>query len=195
MPDLLTYHQEVYRKLIHISSSSIAILLWYLGKDVFLPWILSATILFPLLDYLRKDVPLLKNIYFTLFGIVSRPNEHQALSGASWVFMGAGATIFLFNEKVAIIALLVMSLSDSAAAIVGIRYGSTKLFNKSLEGAIAFFITTNVIIYFASSASLLFILFTSICIAIIELFSTPKLNDNILIPVATALILTLGGIY
>ena len=195
MPNILIYHQEVYRKYIHISSSGIAILLWYYGKDLLLPWILAAAILFPILDYSRKYIPLLKKLYFKLFGTVTRPYEFQVLSGASWVFIGAGFTAYLFNEKVAVIALLVMSLSDSSAALIGIKYGTTRLFNKSLEGTLAFLISTYLIIFLLSSVSIMFLLIASITATAIELFSTPKYNDNILIPVATAFILTLGGIY
>ena len=195
MPDILTYPQEVYRKIVHISSSGIAILLWYFGKDAMLPWVLAVAILFPILDWLRKYIPLLKKLYFILFGIITRPYEHQVLSGASWVFMGAGFTAYMFNEKVAVIALLVMSLSDSAAAIIGIKYGTTRLFNKSLEGTLAFLISTYLIIFLLSSASLMLLLIVSITATAIELLSTPKFNDNILIPVATAFILTLGGIH
>ena len=147
MPDILTYRQEFYRKLVHISSSVIAFLLWYFGKDIILPWLLLVSILLPLLDYLRKYFPRLQQIYYNLFGIITRPYEYHELSGASWVFMGAGVTTYLFNEKAAVIALLVMSLSDSAAAMIGIKYGNTRLFNKSLEGSLAFFITTYVIIF------------------------------------------------
>ena len=195
MPNILTYRQEVFRKIIHIASSGIAILLWYYGKDVLLPWIIAVAILFPILDSSRKYIPRLKKLYFKLFGIVTRPYEHQVLSGASWVFMGAGFTTYLFNEKVAVIALLIMSLSDSAAALIGIKYGTTRLFNKSLEGTFAFLIITYLIIFLLSSASLLLLLIVSITVTAIELFSTPKFNDNILIPLATAFILTLGGIH
>ena len=195
MPDILTYRQEVYRKIVHISSSGIAILIWYFGKDAMLPWVIAVAILFPILDWLRKYIPLLKKLYFILFGIITRPYEHQVLSGASWVFMGAGFTAYLFNEKVAVIALLIMSLSDSAAALIGIQYGTTRLFNKSLEGTLAFLIITYLIIFLLSSASLMLLLIVSITATAIELLSTPKFNDNILIPVATAFILTLGGIH
>ena len=195
MPDILTYRQEAYRKIVHISSSSIAILLWYYGKDTMLPWVLAVAILFPILDKLRKYISLLSKIYFILFGIITRPYEYQVLSGASWVFIGAGFTAYLFNEKVAVIALLVMSLSDSSAALIGIKYGTTRLFNKSLEGTLAFLISTYLIIFLLSSASLMLLLIATITATVIELFSTPKFNDNILIPVATAFILTLGGIH
>ena len=194
MPDILTYRQEVYRKFVHISSSGISILLWYFGKNALLPWILAAAILFPILDYSRKYIPLLKKLYFKLFGSVTRPYELQVLSGASWVFMGAGFTIYLFNEKVAVIALLVMSLSDSSAALIGIKYGNTRLFNKSLEGSLVFLISTYLIIFLLSSTSIMLLLIASITATAVELFSNPRYNDNISIPVVTAFILTLGGI-
>ena len=194
MPDHLTYHQEVYRKFIHISSSSIAILLWYFGRDLLLPWILVVAILFPIIDYSRQYNKLLNKLYLNLFGIITRSNEYHGISGASWVFIGAGTTAYLFNEKAAVIALLIMSFSDSAAAIIGIKYGATRLFNKSLEGSMAFFIITYAIIFFLSPASIILTLIGTISATVIELFSSSRLNDNILIPLGVALILTLGGI-
>ena len=195
MSDLLTYRLEVQRKLIHISSSSIAVLLWYYGKDAFMPWILAISIIFPIFDYLRKNIPLLKRVYITLFGAITRPYEYEILSGASWVFIGSCISVYLFNENVAIIAILVMSLSDSAAAIIGIKFGKTRLFNKSLEGTLAFLISAFVIIHILSPAPLFLTLITAISVSIIELTSIPSFNDNLLIPISTGIILTAGSLY
>ena len=193
MPDILKYKQEVYRKFIHISSSSIAILLWILGKDLFLPFIISATLIFLIIDYLRIYIRALEKFYFTFFGNVTRNYEYHRFSGASWVLIGATATILLFDEKVAIIALLVMSLSDSAAAIIGIKYGRTSFFNKSLEGSFAFFITSLIIIISLSPALFIVNIIAALISSISELFSTPTLNDNLFIPVTTGIVLTIGG--
>ena len=195
MPDLLSYKYEVYRKLIHISSSLIAILLWYFGKKDLLIWIIAIAIIFPILDYYRKKITLLKHIYIRLYGNVTRPHEHYSLSGASWVFIGAGITTLLFNEKIAVIAILVMSLSDSAAALIGIKYGKTKFFNKSLEGTLSFFIITYLIIHFFSTASIALTILTVFSSTAIELIAKPKLNDNILVPICTGFMLSIGGIY
>ena len=193
---MLTYKQEVFRKFVHISScTTIVIFLYHFGKDVLLPWILAASILFIILDYSRQYVPFIKHIAFTLFRVVTRPIEHQGLTGASWVFIGTSITMLLFNETAALIAILVLGLSDSASALIGIKYGATRLYNKSLEGSLAFLITTYLIIYLLSSSSFIFLLVGTTTATAIELFCTPKLNDNILIPVTTALILTLGGIH
>ena len=194
MPDVLKFNQEVYRKFIHISSSFIVILLWIFGKDAFLPFIISTAVIFLIIDYLRIYIHTIQKIYFSLFGIVTREYEYQRFTGASWIFIGATITTFLFNENVAIIALLVMSLSDSAAAIIGIKFGRTYLFNKSLEGSTAFFITSSIIIFSLSPELFIVNIIAVLMSVIIELFSTPKLNDNLFIPLTTGIVLTIGGV-
>ena len=194
MHDPLNYRQEIYRKLIHLSSSCIPFMLWYFGKDTFQPWIISCVIILPILDYGRRHNKFLYRIYSNLFITFTRPIEQGILSGASWVIIGAAVTIFIFNENTAIIGLLVLSIADSAAAIVGIKFGKTQLFSKSLEGSAAFFITATIIVFSLSSAAFYINFIAVIAATVVELFSTPRINDNLLIPMVLALILTIGGV-
>ena len=194
MHDLLEYHQEFYRKLIHLSSTFIPFMLWYFGKDTFQVWIIIIAVILPILDYFRRYNKFLYFIYRNLFIKFTRPIEQGMLSGASWVIIGAAVTIFIFNENIAIIALLVLSIADSAAAIVGIKFGKTQLFSKSLEGSTAFFITATIIVFSLSSAGAYINFIAVIATTVVELFSTPRINDNFLIPMVLAFILTIGGI-
>ena len=194
MHDPLSYRQEIYRKLIHLSSSCIPFMLWYFGKDTFQPWIISCAIILPILDYGRRHNKFLYRIYSNLFITFTRPIEQGILSGASWVIIGAAVTIFIFNENTAIIGLLVLSIADSAAAIVGIKFGKTQLYSKSLEGSAAFFITATIIVFSLSSAAFYINFIAVIAATVVELFSTPRINDNLLIPMVLALILTIGGV-
>ena len=194
MHDTLNYRQEIYRKLIHLASSCIPFMLWYFGKDTFQPWIISCAIILPILDYGRRHNKFLYRIYSNLFITFTRPIEQGILSGASWVIIGAAVTIFIFNENTAIIGLLVLSIADSAAAIVGIKFGKTQLYSKSLEGSAAFFITATIIVFSLSSAAAYVNFIAVIAATVVELFSTPRINDNLLIPMVLALILTIGGI-
>ena len=104
MHEILNYNYEVFRKFIHLSSSLIALLLWYLGKEVFLPYIITASIIFPFFDLLRPYNPFLNRFYHSIFGFVTRSSEHYSLSGASWIFIGSAVTILFFDEQIAIIA-------------------------------------------------------------------------------------------
>lgn len=194
MHDLLTYRQEIYRKFIHLSSSVMAFALWYFGKETFLPWLIGVAIILPLLDSGRHHIDLLRRIYTYYFTIFTRPIEHRNLTGASWVVIGAALTTLIFNENTAIIGLLVLSFADSAAAIIGLKFGKTHLFNKSLEGSAAFFIVAFSIVFYLSPAFYIINLITVLAATAVELFSTARMNDNLFIPLATAFILTLGGV-
>jgi dolichol kinase len=114
------------------------------------------------------------------------------VSGAAWVFSGAALTILLFREDIVIVSLLVLSLADSAAAIVGLKYGNTKLFQKSLEGSIAFFLTSLVIILSLTSFPLGIQIIAAMTATVSELFSNETINDNLLVPFATAATLSIG---
>ena len=194
MHDSLTYRQEIYRKFIHLSSSVMALALWYFGKETFLPWLIGVAIILPLLDYGRHHIDLLRRIYNYYFIIFTRPIEYRNLSGASWVVIGAALTTLTFNENTAIIGLLMLSLADSAAAIIGLKFGKTYLFNKSLEGSAAFFIVAFLIVFYLSPAFFLINLIAVSAVTAVELFSTARMNDNLFIPLVTAFILTLGGV-
>jgi len=194
MHDTLTYRQEIYRKFIHISSSIMALALWYFGKEKCLPLFIAMAIILPLLDYGRHHINLLRRIYTYYFTVFTRPIEYRNLSGASWVVIGAALTTIIFNENTAIIGLLVLSLADSAAAIIGLKFGNTHLFNKSLEGSAAFFIVAFLIVFYLSPSFFLINLIAVSAGTAVELFSTARMNDNLFIPLVTAFILTLGGV-
>jgi len=189
MHKLLNYKGEFYRKLIHISSSIIPLSILYFSKEYILPYIILISILLPTLDYLRRDNNFIKKYYNILFNIVTRPSETRKLTGGSWVFISSALTLILFPENIAIVSLLVMSLSDSAAALVGIKYGKTNLFNKTLEGSMAFFITTLIIIHLLIEIPIYLTIICSLIITFVELLSFKKINDNLSIPLVTALML------
>lgn len=86
-----------------------------------------------------------------------------------------------------------MTISDSFAAIIGIKYGRTKLYqNKSLEGSFSFFITAFIIlVLFVPNLDLFYLVLIALTTTIIELFSFHKLNDNILIPISSAILIQL----
>ena len=193
MSNLLSYRQESYRKIIHISSSIFPLLLYLLGKYLFQYLIIIPLLLLIILDYSRKYYSIINNIYFMFFRNVTRKNELNSVSGSTWVFIGIILTTLIFHEKITIISLLVLSFSDSAAALIGMKYGKTILFNKSLEGSISFFITTIIIISLFTNISILLTITFSAIITTIELIPIYKINDNLLIPLATGTLLYIGG--
>ena len=193
MPDKQSFNQEIYRKILHIFyTTSIALFLWYFGKNTVLPWFISIAIILPLLDYGRHYIAILNRIFVYFFDLFTRTIEYRILTGASWVAIGTALTTLIFNEQAAIIGLLVLSISDSFAALIGIKFGKTKLFNKSLEGSAIFFLSASFIIFLLSPALFIINLCAIFSATCVELFSTPRFNDNLFIPISIALILSIG---
>ena len=77
---------------------------------------------------------------------MTKNHEKINLTGASYVFISLIIVNLFFSEKIVIVSLLIMSISDPIAAIVGRWVGQLKIYNKTLEGAIAFFIATSIIL-------------------------------------------------
>ena len=195
MPDKQSYNHEIYRKILHLFySSSIVLFLWCFGKEAVLPWFIVIAIILSILDYGRRHIVVLNRIFVYLFSIFIRPPEHRILSGASWVVIGAALTTLIFSESAAIIGLLVLGISDSCASLIGIKFGKTQFFKKSLEGSAAFFLSAALIVFTLSPALFAINICAVFFATLVELFSTPRLNDNLFIPITTAFILNLGGV-
>jgi dolichol kinase len=189
----LSFKDEFKRKIVHFASAIIGLSIIYLDREVILPFLIVSAIIFPLLDYMRINNKFVSNFYNSYFHSITRSFESKKLTGASFVFWGALITYILFEPKVAGIALIVMSLADANAAIIGVGYGNTKLLNKSLEGSFAFYVTTFTILYIFK-IPLIISLFISVIATFTELIEIPKINDNISIPLSVAFFLSISGV-
>ena len=189
----LSFKNEFKRKIVHFASAIIGLSIIYLDREVVLLFLIVSAIIFPLLDYMRINNKFVSNFYNSYFHSITRSFESKKLTGASFVFWGALITYILFEPKVAGIALIVMSLADANAAIIGVGFGDTKLLNKSLEGSFAFYVTTFTILYIFK-IPLIISLFISVIATFTELIEIPKINDNISIPLSVAFFLSISGI-
>ena len=189
----LTFKNELKRKLVHFASAIIGLSIIYLDREIILPLLILSSIIFPFFDYLRINNTTISNFYNTYFQSITRSFESKKLTGATFVFWGALLTYILFDQKVAGIALIVMSLADAMAAIIGVGFGKTKLLNKSLEGSFAFFITTFLILYIFEIPIIISLIVSSLA-TLTELIEIPKINDNISIPIVVALLLTIAKV-
>jgi dolichol kinase len=88
-------------------------------------------------------------------------------------------------------SLLIMSISDSVAALIGRSYGRTEIYKgKTLEGSFSFLLSTIIILsIFSVNLNLYAVVFISIIIMFVELFSSDRINDNLTIPICSAILL------
>lgn len=188
---MISYKQESLRKLIHLSSLWIPLLYYFTSKEITIVFLLPLFLLTLFFDLARRYNDQLNYFVNLCLGMVMRDNEKggKALSGAFYMLLGALLTIVFFTKDIAIYSLTVLVFCDSAAALVGRKWGRVKIFDKTLEGSIAFFVSA-IIIYFLMIVMLDFNLkFLQAIIAamigtIAELLSKElTLDDNFFIPI------------
>ncbi|MEI6057278.1 MAG: phosphatidate cytidylyltransferase [Lentisphaerota bacterium] len=199
----ISYTQEIYRKLIHITS------LWMAFAMIILPeiWASSIFLLLLILNLIveygnYKDWPFVSSSYHFVFGKMMRkdPSEKSfKLSGSPFVLASAFLSIILFDKHIAFLAFSVMIVGDTAAALVGRKFGRIRFSNgKTVEGFLAFIISSALILMlcgFAFNYSVAIIIKGEIGIfiaAIAELYGkTIKVDDNFSIPIVIGTIMSL----
>lgn len=187
--------QEIYRKLIHITSIWIVILYYFIDKISMIMVLGFVTSVFFSFDFLRSKSKFLEKI-FQYFHYIMRDFEKipGKLTGASYFLISSFLVICFSDKMTAMIAISVLVIADSFAAIIGKIYGKTKLYDKTLEGSTAFFvsgiITGFVVLYLFHQKPAFYISHITVMLfaTYIELISSKiKIDDNFLIPLIIAI--------
>ena len=117
-----------------------------------------------------------------------RKYEYDKFMGASFMILGFLIITLLFTKEIVILSMLITVISDSAAAIFGMKFGKVITFNgRTLEGSFCFLlITFTIFILYGISINLA--LFLSLAVASVELFTKTE-YDNLSVPVISSLLL------
>ena len=187
--NLLTYKQEVYRKIHHLSSLFIPLIMYYLSDSSSLLFISGCLLLALLIDFGRNKVLFIKKIFNYTLKPVTRSYETNFLSASYMIISFFFITLF-FETSIIITAMILSIVADTTAALFGMKIGKVKLFySKTLEGSYIFFITSYLILYFSnidlSNFHMIIIAFLTM---FVELLSPTKF-DNFTLPIATSLII------
>lgn len=179
-------------------------------------WLIFWFLLFLIIiEIIRLNNESFNQFFIRVVGPLLKESEYHQIHGSiSYIFANLLLFMFFTKEIIAISSLILM-ISDPIAAYVGIYYGKRKFKNgKSLEGLIAFFISSFMVCLlflgfitmfkignshlFLMSENLfkiIFIMFiTSLICSIIEFFSFTTLkgliDDNLTIPLGAAIIIS-----
>ncbi|WP_437922997.1 hypothetical protein WMF37_28670 [Sorangium sp. So ce291] len=137
-----------------------------------------------------------------VFKHVAHPHERYRVNSSTW-YVTALLLLAVFGTRLSqSLAVVVLAVADPAAALIGRRFGRTRLLdNRSLEGTLAFFVAgalSSLVVMGAlgppaSLSSRLFLAAVAgLAGAVTELFSS-RLDDNFTIPVAVAAAVTVAG--
>lgn len=179
---------EILRKSIHLTSLWIPIIYLLYGRyTCFIMLVIAALGMF-VIDLARISKGKLNQLLMPILKLtkvdpIFRLHENNTLSGASYMLIGALLTIFIFSKTTFITAYSILMISDTMAAIIGLLFGKHKLIgNKTLEGTLAFFLSSLIIVLMFET-SIYIALIACIFTTIAELFAKKlKIDDNLLIP-------------
>ena len=194
-----SFKKELLRKAIHLSSLWIPAAIYFMPKFVLIP-ILSIILIgniileygnFKKYSWARKSFGVL---FFRTLRNKEMSRENFQFTGAIYVLTSAILCLCFFGKEVATIALTVMLICDSAAALIGRSVGKIKIYkNKTLEGTVAFFVIAVII-------NLLFIpiypfgvksLIACMIATLAELYEDKiEIDDNLSVPIFFSVVLT-----
>lgn len=150
-----------------------------------------------ILEQIRINYPELSGNIKIINKYLFRAEEQLKESAGVPYVMGILLTLISFPKVVALVAIYTLAVADPMSAIIGIKYGKTKVVpHKSLEGSLAFFVSSFVITFlvffwWTSYLQIMLgsILLLSFLVAFIgSLFEMIplRLDDNLTIPLFTA---------
>ena len=181
----MIHNSEFLRKLLHLSNLVIPFtyLFYFDSKVEALIILLPITSFAFLIEYLRINSISVKNIFDKyLFSMLRNHEKSGKYTGATWIFISSTLSIAIFPKDIAIISLIYMSIGDTAAGLIGRKFGRIKIYNKTLEGALAGFIVCLIVgLMIDLNLSKTVVAIGALSAAIIE-FMPISIDDNLRIP-------------
>ena len=194
----MIHNSEFIRKLLHLSNLVIPFtyLFYFDSKVEALIILLPITLLAFLIEYLRINSISVKNIFDKyLFSMLRNHEKSGKYTGATWVFISSTLSIGIFPKDIAIISLSYMSIGDTAAGLIGRKFGRIKIYNKTLEGALAGFIVCLIVgLMIDLNLSKTVVAIGALSAAIIE-FMPISIDDNLRIPLFSGTVMYVMSIF
>ncbi|RPI15842.1 MAG: hypothetical protein EHM58_13145 [Ignavibacteriae bacterium] len=194
----LSFKGEFYRKLLHISSSSIPIGYYFLDKDIVLSILVPIAFAMLMVEIFKYKSKFIFTTYLRFFKHMLRNHEIDRnkfrVNGATWLLIGDVIAIIFFPKLIAVTGMLLLSLADSFSGIVGRLYGKKEYApNRTYIGSLTF-LAVGLIIAFAapkynySWIEYLIAAITVIITTIVDGMNLPT-DDNFAIPIVSSALL------
>ncbi len=182
----MNYRNEVYRKMIHFGSAVFPISYYYsLSREQML-WLLGGlSALFLIGELLRMNVGSFKRFFRLIFSAIVRDSEDHTITGATTVFIAGFLTVLIFERPVAIFAMLILSLADATAALIGRKWGNHSLFEKSVEGTMTFLIVALALAFLLPDLPRAGAVAAAGIATVAEVLPSP-IDDNLIVPLSAA---------
>ena len=201
-------HNEIYRKLTHLFAIIIPVLYYLVVKNqllaiaILLPFAIGSVVW----DSARIESPKYRHHFLKLFGSHLRDSEVSRHTGGTYLLTSSVVVIAVFSKEIAYLAISYLVIGDTFAAFVGLSMGRRKFIRskKSLEGFIGAFVSCSVwglLSYFLflkrvfsydcahPELAVILIILGALVASVVESVDL-HINDNISIPILSALAMT-----
>lgn len=184
---------EIRRKVVHLLSLAIPVGYAWTSRDTALIILVPLFLGFLSADLARRYHSSIASLFQRYFiGTVLRDQEKNRLMGSTYFLLSSVLVIFLFPKSIAVVSLLILILSDTCAAWVGKGIGRVRIFEKTLEGSLAFFLSALIIVYLFPGLNRLAGTLGALGATLVELIPF-GLDDNLTIPFAAAAVMFFCG--
>lgn len=130
--------RELLRKRIHLATVIVPVAVWFLPRPAAITLLAGAVVLALLVELARRKVRWVRHQFLVRTRVMLRGHERTGLSGATHMAIAYLVALLLFPRAIAVLAMLYNCLGDTAAAVVGRRWGAHRTrWGKSWEGAAA----------------------------------------------------------
>lgn len=184
---------ELQRKSIHLSMILIPVWVYFMPPRTELLGLIIATFATVVLDLLRLSDKRLRRFFLRLFQSMIRRHEEEHLLGSTYFMIAALLSVIAFDEPIAISALAFLVIGDTAAAVIGKKYGRVSYWGKSLAGSGACFVTCLAIAVFVLDNPLIAVI-GALTATVVEALPVP-MDDNMRVPVLSGLAMQLVTHY
>ncbi|GJM45244.1 MAG: hypothetical protein DHS20C21_20860 [Gemmatimonadota bacterium] len=180
---------EAPRKAIHLAAISIPLGLLYIpltaGRRTLM--IIAAALL--IADLAKIHQPRLRSYFIQFFGSMIRRHERSEITGSTYLVVSALVVSYLFDPPVAAAALVFLIIGDTLAAMVGMAWGRTPIFGKTLEGFLAGWISSFLAAWaLVPSLGPIQLAIAAFVASVVEILPIP-VDDNFRIPLVAGLVL------
>ncbi len=192
-----SFRTELSRKVLHICSAAIPLTYLFGAPRHVMLWLLTvAAAIAVLVELLRCFSTRFRAAFKPLVGFMVRNEEWTRVTGATYVLLAGLLSVAIFPKLAACAALLILSISDSAASLIGLRFGRQRFLGKSLAGSSAFFITATAILWLTLPQQRGLGLIVALAATIAEALPVLRLgpvefNDNLTVPLITGAVICL----
>ena len=185
---------EIRRKIVHLATLIIPASYGLTSQETVLAFVIPLFLGLLAVDLLRHFHPGMASLFKRFFyGRVLREEEKPTLMGSTYFLFSTILTVLFFPKPIAVASLLILILSDTAAALVGKGMGRVRIFGKTLEGSMAFLVTALLIVWLCPNLNRFSGTLSALGATLVELFPI-RVDDNLAIPLVAGTIMLFGGV-